>query len=389
MSDSTHTDALHEMLDADGAEWMPYGSEEQHVSMPASFDVYEAEYAAIRQRVAVMHWPQRGLLRFTGEDVKDYLNRMLTQDIAKATGGTTVRSFLLTDKGRVLADMLVHHGDMDTWLEMDVFDIPAVQKLLEDRLFAEDVTIENISDQRRLISLYGPAALPALEAVADEKLPDVLQRQSPASHAVVPLADGVPASCFRFDIGSVYALHAWVPTEAAADVWRRLVNAVGYDPQAEKDAEFAEQRRQGLRGRPVGWLAFNTARIEEGRPMFHIDFGTDSLPGETGVLDEACSFTKGCYIGQEVVARMKNLGHPKQIVVKLQFEADTLPVAGEQVLADREGKQVGVVSSSTVSPLAGGKALALAVVKWGRHESGGKLIVPAEGKMVEATVQPL
>ncbi|MBL8765625.1 MAG: hypothetical protein JNM07_15400, partial [Phycisphaerae bacterium] len=75
----------------------------------------------------------------------------------------------------------------------------------------------------------------------------------------------------------------------------------------------------GYRMRPAGWHAYNIARIEAGTPLFNIDFGPNSLPAETGVLDDRVSFTKGCYLGQEVVARMKSLGHPKQTLVGLRL----------------------------------------------------------------------
>lgn len=392
-------DDLKQILDQTGAEFMPYGPADAGVEIAASFDVYEAEYAAFRSRVAVMHWPQRALLQFTGSEVKDYLNRMLTQDIAKLSGGDSAHSFLLTDKGRVLADLWVHHGDVSTWLEMDCFDLPAVRELLESRLFTEDVTIEDITEQRELFGLYGPAAMAVLEQVHEagefEWLRESGLPMQTGKHVVLKLPEGAP-SVYRRDVGDVLGLHVWIQAEHAAGLWQALMDTVGFDPEHEKDAEFAEQRREGFRGRPAGWLAFNTLRVEAREPWFHIDFGGESIPGETGWLEKTCSFTKGCYVGQEIVARMKNLGHPKQLVAALQFDGDTLPAAGEQVVSitkndegESQAKTVGVVTSSTISPMQGGKAIALATLKWGHHQPGTTLHTHAEGKLVAAKVVEL
>ena len=87
---------------------------------------------------------------------------------------------------------------------------------------------------------------------------------------------------------------------ARASIHQALLDAAGYEADAEIDAEFAERRRDSLRGRPVGWSAYNTARIESGRALYHIDFGPDSLPAEAGedaFEDEAVSPDQGLLAG--------------------------------------------------------------------------------------------
>jgi folate-binding protein YgfZ len=140
----------------------------------------------------------------------------------------------------------------------------------------------------------------------------------------------------------------------------------------------------------MGWAEFNTARIEAGSPLFHVDFGADCLPHETSLLDETTSFTKGCYIGQEIVARMQNLGHPKRLLVGLRFDDARLPVAGSQVFDHEDrGTVIGAITSSTISPMRGHTAIAIAMIKWGKHRPNTKVVVPAEGQMVEAAVRGL
>jgi len=382
------------------------------IEVAQDFGAYPAEYAAIRQRVGIMHLPQRGILELRGADVKDFLHRLMTQDINGMTGGQSRRAFQLNHKGRIVADTVVHHGDTATWLETDVFDIPALTELLESKLFSEDVTLEDFSAKRECLAVIGPASMALLSAIASEA--EAVQRAAdmPGTHHVIELAGGLTTVSRRDDCG-VMGFRLFAPPDRAAALYEVLLATAGYEQESEAqpDAEYAERRRQSLRGRPIGWSAYNTARIEAGSPLFHIDFGPDSLPAETALLDEAVSFTTGCYLGQEIVARMNSLGHPKRLVVGIRFEGDTLPIAGTQVIAppsetpeetpDAASESsplkpqtsslapIGGITSSTISPLLGNQAIALAVMKWGFHRLKTQVGVFSEGKFVCGQIQSL
>lgn len=405
------------------AEVMPYGPplpDGSLIETAASFDNFEAEYAAIRQRVGVMHLPQRAVLQLTGADVADYLHRLCTQEINKLDGGGSVRAFQLNEKGHVAADMIVHHGDPanggSTWLEMDVFDLPWVKDLLEKRMFTEDVTVEDWTAKRTFLWLLGPAAVRLITAVAGEGGADAAAKMGsmPGTHHVLDLplnGDATAhATAYRWDLGDVLGVRLAVPTEHVVEVYAALLAKAGYEPGGDEqaDAAYAERRRNSMRGRPVGWSAFNTVRIEAGVPWYHIDFGGDSLPAEVPGphgIDGAVSFTKGCYLGQEVVARMKSLGHPKKVLVGLRIDteesnaaaktsggadAEGLLVAGAQVFdVDEKQKLIGGVTSSTASPLRGQAGIGFAVVRWGKHRPGTKVRVPAGGRLIGAEVTPL
>ena len=135
-------------------------------------------------------------------------------------------------------------------------------------------------------------------------------------------------------------------------------------------------------------MAYNTARIEAGASIYHIDYGPDTLPHEAALIEQTVSFTKGCYPGQEIVARMENLGHPKRLLVGLHLDDARLPIAGAQVFdsSNDDAQVVGAVTSSTVSPMRGGKAIGLAMVKWGLCQIGTELSVFADGKRMLAVV---
>jgi len=382
-------DAIRQIHDAADAAYMPFGPADADppIELVESFGMYEAEYGVIRKGVGVLVMPQRGVVRLSGADVKDFLHRLTTQDIAAMTGGQSRRAFQLNEKGRIVADMLVHHGDLNTWLELDAVDIDTLIATLEAKRFAEDVTIEDARGDLLAIALHGPDAGKLLEAVCDA---DVEGASTPAAamemagtHHVLSIAEHRLTAARRDDCG-VPGAHLLIPTDAATDVYQKLIDTLGgIDPDVEGGA------KREITGRGIGWLAYNTARIEAGTAIYHIDFGPDSLPHETGepTMEQAVSFTKGCYLGQEVVARMQSLGHPKRILRGLIAPDDSLPVAGSQVAATDDHQQIiGAVTSSTISPLKGNRAIALAVLKWSSHEPGAKVAVSAEGAFVDVEV---
>jgi folate-binding protein YgfZ len=329
---------------------LPFG---EGVQIVGQLDAIELEYAAIRKHAALFDSPHRGLLRLTGKDRLDFLHRMTTHDCRSLVPGSVRRMFLLNAKGRIMADMLAVHAADQTLLDLDVHSAAGIAEELDKLLFGEDVKIENLSQSHHRVSLHGPRA------------PEV-------SRWWREITDGVTSWDFREDETGEVGIHIWSTPEAVV----RFAN----------DAE-ALAERFGLRH--IGWLAFNIARIEAGRPMFRIDFGPDSLPHETGLLKETVSFTKGCYRGQEIVARMENLGHPAKMLVGFRAEAE--PVAGAAVY-DKPGAEsaiVGAVTSSTFSPMNSQTPVGFAMLKWGKHTPGSVVYSPAEGKMAPLTVVEL
>lgn len=324
--------------------FMSWGDAVQIVSEFASLEI---EYATIRKAAALMDCAHRGLLKLTGADRADFLHRMVSNNIKDLppAPGMPRRAFILTAKGRILADLLIVHDAQYTLIDLDVHQAGPVAEELDKLLFGEDVRIENLSQSHHRLSLHGPKAPQAAEHL-----------------------EGLDGYRFNYAETGEAGCHLWAPVD-------QITTALLDDD----------------RFKPIGWGAFNIARIEAGRPMFNIDFGPDSLPHETGVLDETVSFTKGCYRGQEIVARMQSLGHPAKKLVGFRAEGSLLPLAGTNIL-DSEGAQastVGAVTSSTYAPMLSQTPIGFAMVKWGHHEDGAKLFAPAEGVNVPITVHPL
>jgi len=350
----------------------------------AGYGLLELEYAAFRRGAAVMDMAHRGTIAVRGADRVDFLNRMVTQELKDIAAGDVRAGFWLNRKGRIVADLLfVHVPDADgtpplTLVDVDIHDAALVVSTLHSFLFAEDVQITDESALWGRLAVHGPEGGALLSnAGVDDVALEALNQDARCVRSTIA---GVAAVFARRDQCGSPGVEIFLPREAAGRAWDALVS--------QHDVQEIGRRR----ARPAGWHAYNIARIEAGTPLHHVDFGPDNLPHESGILHARTSFKKGCYPGQEVVARMESLGKPKQRLVALRMTEDALPTAGSPVFergADGEpGNPVGAVTSSTLAPMLGAASVAFAMVRTAHSEPGAVLLVPAEGGRATATVQP-
>jgi folate-binding protein YgfZ len=348
---------LHALHQQTPAEFQPYAD----VEIVSTYGNTPAEYSAIRRGCGKMDLPQRGVLEATGRDRLDFLNRLLTnQTYDKQTRcglptGKGVYAFLLNSKGRIAADMnILELGDR-TWLEMDARLVEPTRVALEKYLIADDVKLTSRVGSLHEIALHGPKSAEQLG----------MGELKPLDSVRLKIAD-VEVVAWCNDPCGVSSLHLLMPPESAAAVWK------------------------SLELRSIGWAAFNAARIEAGRPIMGIDFDDSVLPAETGPvhLARAVSFTKGCYLGQEIVARMHARGQVARQLVGIRMADDALPVAGCMIY-DAAGNAVGGITSSTVSPILSNAAIGLGYVKKAFMAVGIELTIPAEGAMRKGKVVEL
>jgi folate-binding protein YgfZ len=343
----------------------------------STFGEPEAEYAAIRKATALMDQPQRGVLEVSGKDRLPFLNNLLTnatwdkQSNRGLEAGQGVYAFFLGNNGRIKADMnVIERGDR-TLLEMDARLVESVRAAFDKYLFAEQVTLTNRIGSWHEISLLGPGALGILREVGGE-VPELSAIASTSIRAF-----DTEITVWRDDICGVPGYHLIFEVEAATRIWQKLLSRFG---------QPTELGRRALR--PAGWAAFNAARVETGRPLFGIDFDDSVLPHETGQLDRAVSFTKGCYLGQEIVARMQARGQFSRQIVGIKMADDALPIAGT-IVQDDKHNQIGGITSSTVSPVLSNAAICLGIVKKQFTPVETILNIPAEGQMRKGTVVEL
>lgn len=349
------------------------------VDVVGAYEGVEVEYAWLRTRGVLVDWPQRAVVEVRGPDRFDFLQRMLTQDLRPKAGeepggtmGFVRRGFWLNKKGRIDADLRVVVLNDRHLLEVDALAASRLVETLSHYVITEDVTIAPAPGVRRL-GLHGPEAL---AAAGIELAP---------GRAVGTRLHGVDVIAYREDATGDAGVELIVPAGDADRLGEALLGA------------------PNSRLRRCGWHAWNIARIEGGTPIYNIDFGPESLPAETGVLHDRVSFTKGCYLGQEIVARMHARGHSKQSLVSLVVERveegepalALLPERGAALLAPGpdgaepgEPTIVGAITSSCLSPMRSGEPIALGAVKQSHASAGTALLVDAGGRTLRAVVQP-
>jgi folate-binding protein YgfZ len=351
-----------------GVAWMPYGPDAATACVEVAAEVGSpaVEYAAVRRGTAVMDGVHRGTIEVQGADRVAFLQRMLTQDMKGLEPGGVRESFWLNRKGRVQADLLLAEFGDRMLVDVDRFAAQTTVQELQGFLFSEDVSLAEATASWGRLAVHGAAAIGRLAACGVD--PSALSTDLRCMRATV---SGAEIRLVRRDQCGVPGVELFVPSADLERVFDALLDA-GEDTVV----------------RPLGWHAFNVARIEAGTPLFLVDFGREALPHETGLLARRVNFRKGCYLGQEVVARMESLGKPKRRLVGLRMQDERLPVAGAEVhQATGEGDVVGAITSSAPAPMLGSASVAFAMVRYAMGEPGTRLRVAAEGDWSEAEVQ--
>ena len=363
-----------------------YGDPDAGAPIVQTFDHLELEYAALRKRCALFDAAHRATLEISGDDRLTFLDAMLTQRVRDMAPGDVRDSFWLSRKGRIIADLRLIQLEDRTIVDLDRLVAAQAAQTLEQFLFTEDVTITDRTPQLSRLWLIGPAAPRLLtEAGAAE-----LAHLEPF-RAAEGVIDNAPVVISRSALGDLPFFELTAESARLPSLYRHLLQ-LGELPSHDPADSPPDTPAARIRLRPTGWHAINVARIESGLPMFNIDFGQTNLPAETGLLDARVDFKKGCYLGQEVVARMHALGHPKQTLAALRIDAvsDELQAqtGAELFLPDNPDKPVGAVTSSTIAPMLASAHIAFAMLRWGAHEPGVTLTLRAPGLETRATVQP-
>ncbi|MFL5913377.1 MAG: YgfZ/GcvT domain-containing protein [Gaiellaceae bacterium] len=271
------------------------------------------EYGRLREAVGMVDRSDRGKALFRGPDAADFLQGQVTNDVEGLAPGAGCYAALLTPKGKMLADMRILRGDGWFWLDTELEALPAVAKMIRTYSIGRDVRPENVTDSRAILSLVGPGSDAAL---------DVAPPAGEHSHV-----EGEHGLYVRTDLG----------VDVICEV-----------------APGEEGVRAALGVEEVSGEAAECLRVESGRPRYGIDLGEDTIPQEAGLNERAVSFTKGCYVGQETVARLHYKGKPNRHLRGLRLSAPAS--TGDEVrLGDRV---VGRVGSAAVSPEHGPIALA-------------------------------
>jgi folate-binding protein YgfZ len=315
------------------------------VSGPQTIEL-DAQYRQLREECGLVEEGERGLLLVSGSEAADYLQGQLTNDVEAIEPGDGAYAALLDRKGHMQADMRVLRPgeEPDLWLDLEPAGLAAARRHLQTYKIGREVEVADAGEERTLLSLIGPRAV---ELAGTAALPEL--------------------ACETTKIGGAECLA--VGTDAGIDL---IVPAAERVPV--RDALLAASAVE------VSPEAAEILRIEAGRPRFGAEMGTETMPAEAGIVERAVSFTKGCYIGQETVARLHYKGKPNRHLRGLLLSA---PAQRGDLLRLGE-KEVGTVGSAAVSPAFG--PIGLAIVRR-EAEPGTTLAVGEDG--VTAEVVPL
>jgi folate-binding protein YgfZ len=282
-------------------------------------------YESLRHGAAWLDLSARGRFLMRGRDRVRYLHNVTSNDIKGMTPGSACYAFLLTTQGRIQADTHIFcfadHFLIDAEPELR----PKLATLILKYKVADQVELEDITESTGAIGVEGPNA-PGL-------------REAFGNHPEFTLVDATITGQPGFRV------------ICAADKFPQLVSVAGH----------AAVRATAEDARAV--------RIENGKPRFGEDIRETSLPQETQQM-QAVSFTKGCYVGQEIVERIRAQGHVNKLLLRLELETPDPVAPGTRLTAD--GKEAGEVTSSVRSPQSGCVA-AFAIVRTPHAQSGTRL----------------
>lgn len=300
-----------------------------------------AEHAALRHTVAVLDLSSRGRLCVLGRDRERFLNGQVTNDVKALALGEGCYTVVVNAKGRMEGDACVHRLAEEFLLDCEPGYGPALAQRLERYVIADDVQIVDAAPHFGLLSVQGPRAAEVACALA----PGLELPARPLSlKAVVHAA-----------WGELYVVNQ---PRVGVPGWEVYVPMAALEAAAETLRSAAAQ----LGGRLAGWEALETARIEAGIPRWGADLDESTLPPEAGLEARAISYTKGCYIGQEVIARIRTYGHVNRALCGLWLGEwrGALPARGERLF--RDGREIGYVTSAARSPVLNA-AIALGYVR--------------------------
>ncbi len=266
-----------------------------------------SDYELVTESAGLVDRSERAKFLVRGSEAADFLQGQVSNDVEALEPGGGCYATVLSHKGKLRTDLRVLRGDDWFWLDTEAIGHAVLEHMLRTYSLGRDVQFEDLTESRALLSLVGPAARERLDAAP----PD-------GEDSFVTGEQGV-----------------YVATLLGVDVI--------CDPGTVLDVE------------PVSEEAAECARIEAGRPRLGFDMDAETMPQEAGINDRAVSFTKGCYVGQETVARLHYKGKPNRHLRGLRL-SEPAARGAEIVLGD---KPVGRVGSTCVSPGLGPIALAL------------------------------
>ncbi len=322
-------------------------------------------YDVATKHVGLIGRGNRAILALRGGDRADWLQGFVTNEVKGLRPGAGNYAFATDRMGRVVFDVNVLVRDDAVWLDLDRDRVAGARKHLDRYIITEDVAIEDLTGAVVRFGLLGPGAAELAQRIGLDGLSALARLQS----LRIDVA-GMEVIAVRHDFAGVLGAELIVTQPDAAEAVRAALWSAG-EPLgiAEVSAE-----------------ALDVLRIEAGIPWMGRDISEDTLPPETGQIDRGISYQKGCYLGQEIIERMRSRGGLARQLVGLKLDGATPPVPGAVV--EVEGSATGNVTSVCMSP-AVGATIGLGYVRPAHAAPGTTVTTRVDGAAVMGAVAEL
>ena len=319
------------------------------------------EYSAVREGGAgLVDLSSRGRILISGSEAALFLNGLITNDIKTLTLNSWMPAAFANVQGRLLAAVRIAHRQDGFLIDTDNATRQTIITLLDKFTLAGDFRLQDLTDETAMFSVQGGSA------------PEIISRVFGEEAAGVERQKIVNAG---FGDATVNVLRA---THTAEDGFDLFVDA-------NNSSKLGDALTAGG-AVPISNETFEALRIEAGVPLYGIDMDENNVVTETN-LDDAVSFTKGCYLGQEIIIRIKHRGHVAKKLTGLVLDDSTLVPRNSKIISI-EGKEIGRVTSSTFSPQLD-RAIALGYLKYDYLAAGTEVKVAAPESETSATVAGL
>jgi len=356
-----------------------------------------AEHAALRDAAGLVDLSFRSRLCLTGADRQKFLNGQVTNNVKDLKVGEGCYAALVNAKGKMQSDLNIYVLENEILLDFEPGYSAAVAQRLEKFIIADDVQAVDVAPHYGLLSVQGPKAEEAVNSLQFfQPTPDPSQEGNEQTVGGTQLTSSGGAGVGFAQLPTEPMNFVSVKNAVLGEIyWMNLprVGTSGFDlfvPTASLRAvaDKLSIALKALGGRACGWQALELARIEAGIPRFGVDMDETNLAPEAGIEERAISYTKGCYIGQEVIARIRTYGQVAKSLHGLRF-ADSnkvLPKRGDKLY--QGDKEIGYVTSATRSPTLKSN-IALAYVRREHNEIGTELVVRTTADDLDARIVPL
>jgi len=327
--------------------------EQRGCLLPGRFGELAEECRAVREAAGVFDRTDRAYLTAAGPDARRFLHAMVSNEVKALEAGQGRYATQLNAQGQIIADLYLLAMPDHLLLETDWALKDRLRETLETHIIADEVEIADRSQQLAALSVEGPLAVSLLAAAGAVTLPG-----RELNHAWLEIGE-TPVLAVRLSETGEEGYRLIFVREYAQNLW---------------DALTAQQAR--VPWQPVGARALDALRTEAGLPRVGVDIDERTLPPEADIEARAISYTKGCYIGQEIIERIRARGHVNRRLVGLLLKGAALPSAGAKLL--REGKEVGWLTTALESPTLG-RRIALGYVRREFLTPGTELEVESGG----------